>query len=346
MKKQCMLLRMFLVLNESNCREYQRALSTSISIWEWMKSINHPCWQLFKNNASAFNEESGEICFSVLAREISGSGVRSDCQAVSSKFRIIKTKIDVANDLKFELCGDDFASKKHKVIRADSDEVKTTAYFFQRTIRQIVSKAFRHYGPDCGVLDAKARRAKTPRKTVPLQVVPKLHGDVTETMRGVVDAQRTKLNGFWVHHHKDIWPGAQPQHEESSDSEESGDPASGARGSDGPKTPDRRRKRRRLLPESEKSTSLVGRVVAVPGWCLGERWADRAWGSRRAARQSRLHGVLEKGRNYAGLSCRFWHDENYVLNLTRAQIKKFLVPVAEEGKVSDTPYHPDYNPEE
>ena len=144
LKKQCMLLRMFLVLNESNCREYQRALSTSISIWEWMKSINHPCWQLFKNNASAFNEESGEICFSVLAREISGSGVRSDCQAVSSKFRIIKTKIDVANDLKFELCGDDFASKKHKVIRADSDEVKTTAYFFQRTIRQIVSKAFRH----------------------------------------------------------------------------------------------------------------------------------------------------------------------------------------------------------
>ena len=58
---------------------------------------------MFKNNASVFNEESGKICFSVLAREIAGSGVRSDCDAVSRKFSLIKSKIQISQDLSVDL---------------------------------------------------------------------------------------------------------------------------------------------------------------------------------------------------------------------------------------------------
>ena len=59
-------------------------------------------WDVFKNNASVFNEESGEVVFSVLARDIASSGVRSDCEAVSRKFRIIKPKMVVAKGLNID----------------------------------------------------------------------------------------------------------------------------------------------------------------------------------------------------------------------------------------------------
>ena len=55
--------------------------------------------------------------------------------------------------------------------------------------------------------------------------------------------------------------------------------------------------------------------------------------------------MLERGTARGGLTCRFWHDSEYLLNLTESQIGSFLVSVEEEGLVKDTPYHPDYDGE-
>ena len=78
------LLIVFLILDSSQSREYQRALTMSIHLWEWMRVNDHAGWQIFRENASesAFNEESGEIAFSVLARDLASSGIRSDIKSV------------------------------------------------------------------------------------------------------------------------------------------------------------------------------------------------------------------------------------------------------------------------
>ena len=105
LEMQYKLLSIFLFLDGPQSREYQKALTVSVHLWEWMKANNHPGWAIFKHNASVFNEESGEICFSVLAREIAGSGVRSDCEAVSSKFGLIKSKMEVGRNWKLKCAG-------------------------------------------------------------------------------------------------------------------------------------------------------------------------------------------------------------------------------------------------
>ena len=157
LEMQYRIMSIFLLLDGPQAREYQKALSTSVHLWEWMRRTGHPAWSMFKNNASVFNEESGEICFSVLAREIAGSGVRSDCDAVSRKFSLIKSKIQISQDLSVDLCGDDFASRDHGKVERKSEEVKAASSFFKRMIRQLINKSHRHYGPDCGVLDQTER---------------------------------------------------------------------------------------------------------------------------------------------------------------------------------------------
>ena len=174
LEMQHRLLTIFLLLDGPQAREYQRALSTSVHLWEWMRSTGHPAWSIFANNASAFNEESGEICFSVLARELAGSGIRSDCDAVSRKFALIKSKIKISQDLNVDLCGDDFSSRDHCRVDRRSEEVQAATSFFKRMIRALSNKSHRHYGPDCGVLDQKDRRRQAARKTVAAEVIPAL----------------------------------------------------------------------------------------------------------------------------------------------------------------------------
>ena len=60
---------------------------------------------MFINNASAFNEESGEIALSVLARDIARGGVRSDLKKVSKTFALVKAKAEVAQDIGVEPYG-------------------------------------------------------------------------------------------------------------------------------------------------------------------------------------------------------------------------------------------------
>ena len=83
LRAQALLLKVFMMIGGRSCTEYIRALTASIMLWGHYESTQHPCWELFRHNASAFNEESGEISLSALARDISRGGVRSDCKTLT-----------------------------------------------------------------------------------------------------------------------------------------------------------------------------------------------------------------------------------------------------------------------
>ena len=358
LKMQYRLLKVFHILDGPKSREYQRALATSIHLWEFWKSHGHPAWEIFQNHPSCWNEEAGELCFSVLAREIASSGVRSDHAAVARKFRLVNSKIEVAHRLQVDLEGEGFSRSSHCTILPTSPDVVATVAFFKRMIRQLTSGQHRHYGPDCGFLDATARRRQQARTTVAAETVPKLVFDTETRLRDTLNRVSVSLRAFWVYEHRDIWPGAQPR---SSSDEESGDEGDDEEDeepgdSDDPdeddddeapdadppgarSRPQRRRQRDADRCEEEaKASRFLGRMVAVPSWCLGIRWSERKFGSRQGSNRARMHGRLERSEQKNSWNCRFFHDQDYVLVLTHAQVNNYLVPVEEEGNAVDTPF--------
>lgn len=349
LKLQHQLLQVFLILDGPQSREYQRALTVSLHLWEWMKARGHPAWHIFKHNASAWNEESGEICFSVLAREVASNGVRADCAAVSRKFNLIRPKMQVARDLKLDLCGEDFTSKKHAKVQRNSSDVQATVVFFNKMIRQLTNGTHRHFDKDCGRLDAKARRSQVARRTVPAEVLSILSRKKTDATLSTVRAKLQKSHAnFWVWPHKDIWPAAQPIDPDLEESDASGDAESVTSTSDVDEDevkvdvqrahePHRSRKRKRSGSAHQDGT-LIGRVVAVPAWCLGQKWARQVFGGKRKANQARLHGRLEESKKSGCLDCRFFHDVDYVLQLTKRQVKDYLVAREDEEGAVDTPF--------
>ena len=164
LRAQALLLKLFMLIGGAKCNEYIKALSASLMLWSHYEQREHPCWQLFKHNASAFNEESGEISLSVLARDISRGGVRSDCKKVSQTFKLVNAKAEVADDFGVDIAGDNFGSDENgRCIKADSPEVKTTAAYLRTVIRHISSETYRHYDKDCGFL---GKGVSTARPTV------------------------------------------------------------------------------------------------------------------------------------------------------------------------------------
>ena len=337
----------FLLLDGPQAREYQKALSTSVHLWEWMRAKSHPAWSIFKNNASVFNEESGEICFSVLAREIAGSGIRSDCEAVSRRFALIKSKIQVSQDFNVDLCGDDFASRDHCKVDRRSEEVKAASSFFKRMIRSLTSGSHRHYGPDCGVLDQKDRRRQAARKTVAAEVMPKIKLKVADQLGQVSKTVEASHRAYWVYAHRDIWPAAKPSLPNwDDDSDEDGEKKTEKlqekkteKKEEKSEHKSNSRPRKRPRTEDDPAAGWIGRVVAVPAFCLGERWSLQVFGSKSARNAARLHGRLEPSTRRRHVDCRFFHDNEYVLQLTHKQVSKYLVPVNEENNVQDTPFH-------
>ena len=98
LQAQALLLKVFLKISGRQSSEDISALTASPMLWGHCGSCEHPCCHLFKNNASVFNEESGEIALSVLARDIARGGVGSTLKKVSKTFALVKAKAEVAQD--------------------------------------------------------------------------------------------------------------------------------------------------------------------------------------------------------------------------------------------------------
>ena len=61
LRAQALLLKVFMLIGGRQCSEYINALTASIMLWGHYESVNHPCWQLFKQNASAYNERQARL---------------------------------------------------------------------------------------------------------------------------------------------------------------------------------------------------------------------------------------------------------------------------------------------
>ena len=344
LRGQALLLKVFLLMGGSQCTEYCRALMASISQWAHYEEVKHPCWELFQNNASAFNEESGEISLSALARDISRGGVRSDCAKVSQTFKLVKAKAEVAEDVGLDIEGGDFGSDEHgRRIKADCAEVKTTAAYFSGVIRHVLAGAFRHYDKKCGV-HAKGNQ-QLARVTVPMDAFSEWFRSVTPLLDGVATKLQSAVQGFWVAPHVDIWPGAVPVIDwDASDEEEAGAAAGGPLQAPAPKVPAKKRaaagaagaaaaKKAQVSEEN-----FVGRVLAVPAWKFGAVWAGKNFAqSRKAVLIGDCVGVDRKQR-FTPYSCAMRTDKGYTILLDAKEVADFhLVGEAAES-AQDTPW--------
>ena len=343
LRAQARLLKVFLMIGGRNCSEYINALVASLLLWGHYESEDHPCWQMFRENASAFNEESGEISLSLLARELARTGVRSDLPKVSRSFSLVKAKAEVAQDIGVDIAGDDFGSDlRGRELKTDSQEVASTAAFFATVIRHVEAGSYRHYDDKCGVLPKGATSA---RVTVPMQAFTPCFRSVAPDLAPAVDKLRKSTESFWVAPHEDIWAGAVPSvvfESDKSDEDEGADGDAAAAQGQGQKKKRKAKSEASGEPVAKKKKAdagadWIGRVMAVPAWKFGREWAALNF---QDPKNAVLIGDIIKveGKSH---HCAMREDEGFVLKLSRAEVQEFLLEGAEAASAEDTPFDTD-----
>lgn len=164
-------------------------------------------YTMLLNNQSMFNEDMGEITFSVLSRCVLGDNVKCMFSHMEKMYCLIPYVQQVVSDIT-----DDFASKKNSInwrhkVRPDSVEVKTTEVYFASLIRQVVSGVFRCYdGTEAGYKSMLNARQHMIYSSLPVVYVQDIM-PVVETMLGKLSHNMSVYN---MHQYKHVWPEADP----------------------------------------------------------------------------------------------------------------------------------------
>lgn len=280
---------------------------------------------------------------SVLARDISRGGVRSDCRKVSTTFQLVKAKSELAQDIGIDLAGDDFGSTEHgRRVKGDSDEVVATVAYLRTVIRHILAGSYRHYDKNCGVRDKGVTSA---RPTVAMAPFAACYRSINPLLDAAVSQLRVSTESFWVVPHADIWPGAVPtidfgsdQSDVEVDGEDAAHNASALLQSKRKASKDATgAAAKKKAKNGNDDVKFVGCVLAVPAWKFGAVWAGENFQRPMSAR---LIGDVV-GMNLTGLrpfSCAMREDKGYTLNLKRSEVEEYLLEGQAAAEAKDTPF--------
>jgi hypothetical protein len=152
-----------------------------------------------------FNEELGELTFSILARSVLSDHTKDDFEHMDRLFRLLRVYRDVKGDVVSDTTGASNSLNWRHKINKEGEEVVTTELFFKRIIRQMVSGTYTSYDgtPKCYTNAATAATLKV-RPASPAVYMSKDALDAY--VLNVLASIKVDMNTNFLFPYKHIWP--------------------------------------------------------------------------------------------------------------------------------------------
>lgn len=154
------MLHVLLALSKNGSSNYTRCITMQLLVLIHQKKNNTPAYQMLANNLAVFNEEAGEMCFSVLARCVLGDSMKSKFEHLNSMYTLLHTYMAIADDI---VDDQDMAGPSRnwrKRIDPEGEEVTAVKAWFKMTLRRIKHNNFRQYDGTPNSYQSAAAAAK------------------------------------------------------------------------------------------------------------------------------------------------------------------------------------------
>ena len=160
---------------------------------------------MMKSNMAMFNEELGELTFSILARSVLADHTKDDFDHMDRLFRLLRVYRDVKGDVVADTSGAaNSLNWRHKINKI-GEEVITTELFFKQIIRQMVSGTYQSYdGTPKSYTNATAAATLKVTPTSPLVYMQKDALDAY--LLNLMAVIRVDMNTNFLYAYKHIWP--------------------------------------------------------------------------------------------------------------------------------------------
>ena len=184
---------------------YPKIMISFMLVLQHWRSTKYCGYEMMKTNMSMFNEELGELTFSILARSVLADHTKDDFSHMDRLFRLLRVYRDVKSDVVSDTSGSkNSLNWRHKINKA-GDEVNTTILFFKKIIRQMVSNTYRSY-------DGTPKCYSNAQNGSVLKVVPSSPAvymtkvELDAYVKTQVTSIRADMNSNFLYPYSHIWP--------------------------------------------------------------------------------------------------------------------------------------------
>lgn len=174
---------------------------------------------MMKSNMAMFNEELGELTFSILARSVLADHTKDDFAHMDRLFRLLRVYRDVKGDVVADTSGAaNSLNWRHKINKV-GEEVVSTELFFKKIIRQMVSGTYQSYdGTPKSYTNAATAATLKVRPTSPLVYMPKAALDAY--LLNLMTVIRVDMNTNFLYAYRHVWPECVNHDDEHDDDEQ------------------------------------------------------------------------------------------------------------------------------
>ena len=185
---------------------YVGGLYCSMVTWAYQKRVNGFAYQMFQENASIGNEESGELAFSMIGRKTIASSSKSKLELVNRTFSDMRTYADASKDMRIGTQLSMFHTGGRETIKEKSESVGATLEHFRAVIRALGMNVHQAYD---GEVQGYKNKAAGSKHQIPLHghrrfLATKVRMRTHEIRKKVA----AKLDTPWAYQFTTVWPTA------------------------------------------------------------------------------------------------------------------------------------------
>lgn len=198
------MLRNVKVKGRGMAHNYPRMQLANLLIIEHWRVNNYVGVCMMRDNMSTFNEELGEITFSMLARVVLGDSARSDFEHMRKMYSLVPLYREVKSSIMGDTGRKGSLNWRHEIKEQD-ENVLSVGMFFRGLIRGVVAGTYRSYNgnKECYKSQAQGLENLTTDHSAPVY-----QANIIEKFPEMFTQIRGALCGNFLGPYSDLWPEA------------------------------------------------------------------------------------------------------------------------------------------
>jgi hypothetical protein len=190
------------IAHRGTSHPYPKMILANLCILAHWKQVDFIGYKMLDTNVAIFNEELGEMTFSMLARSVLGDHTDTNIDHVNDLYALLPVCKSVKDDILDDVSSTTSISWRHK-IDPQGSEVNAVAHFFQQKISQLNRLRFTTYdgSPACYKSRTAAVACLTSAVT-PTVYLP----DVLDLLPAMFDEISESVHGSFLGPFTNIWP--------------------------------------------------------------------------------------------------------------------------------------------
>ena len=222
------MLRTVKVPGASTAHNYPRIQLSYMLVLEYLRQANHVSFDLMDGHMYLFNEEYGEIYFSMLSRCVLGDHYKSKFDYMDSKYRLLPIYQQVKDDIITETSNNSGSILWRHTIPAGSQEVVMTTVFFQRLISNIIGGNHKSYPYKQAYGPLASCSSELNTNNIPVV----FNTNMTLELDNEFNQIKKSVQSNWMQDKADLWPEVKDGNFEDAVDMQSDDDIDVVRGSD------------------------------------------------------------------------------------------------------------------